>query len=584
MAITSLTKVDIGQLVQELQQQLAPLPTWQDLVIDGTGQTLIEFIGTVGGYAILGNERAFQEGFYGTAQLITSVYEIMRTQGNRLSRKLPSSCSVNVTKPADGLAYTIPAYSQFSGGNINLYNKTAIIFNTSMVLQAVTLYEGIVNTIVVSGTGNDFQTFISIEKDFSIADSDIQVVTSGKTIPVVTDGLWHYAQQTINGVLTPNPVVQDSTTSKGELELRFGSANYGFSPASGQQIALSYIVTQGNAGNNASYSGTPITYDTYSSIIATSGLSGGANETDPRTYERIGPSIFSAFDRATTFNEYNATAVMYPGVIDARLDGQRNLAPNSPAWMNIVRACLITSSPWNSADQAAFITWYSQRSMANINMYLVFAIPYQFTIDLTVYCDPSADLATVESNVENALTQQMAPRYNWIKRTIYRSDIEDIVKGADPTIFVIQRRLPTFDTVTSGTLFNLIATEGTVGSGSSPVNTQVTYGLTMVSTAAAGESLPQSVGLVTVGGANVTISWDQVNGLAQINIYRLAGAVYSLVGSVAGSAVNFVDTFNTVLGAQQPPIVDAFPLLYPQLQSVNILAKYSSDRGIGTLG
>ncbi len=584
--MTSLVRVDVGQLVAELQQTLRQYATWQDLVIDATGETIIEFLATVAVYAIFANERAFQEVFYDTAKLQSSVLGIARNQGVRIARKLPASCTALITKPADGLTYSIPAYSAFiAAGGVALYNRTAIVFDAVTVSQTATLYVGTIKALNVQGTGNDFQTFVSSESGFVIADVDVLVNIQGVDIPVVTDGLWHYAATPINGVVTTTPAVQDATTKNGNLELRFGSANYGTLPAVGQAVTISYAVTTGAAGNNVAFSGTQLYYDTYSTIVASSALSGGADERNPFDYQRIGPSSFSSFMGAVTAPEYNALAVSYPGVIDARIDGQRIVAPTTPQFMNTLRGCLLTTSAWTSTQWNDFVAWFNKRSMSYMNVYRSDPVPAPYNIDITVYCDSTVpDLSTVQNNVSQALATQLAPQYGWIKRTVYRSDIEGIAKGTSGSILTVQRRQPTYDFVTSNVLFNLALVENAAGSGSSVAGATATYGITAISTAASGESVPTTIDIVTSGGTSVSGSWDPVDGIATFNVYRQVNGVLYLLTSLPGTATGFTDTFTSNLGIQQAPIIDGFPLLYPSLVSINVVAKYSTDRGTGQVG
>ena len=584
--MTSLVRVDVGQLVAEMQQTLQQYATWQDLVVDSTGETIIEFLATIAVYAIFANERAFQEVFYDTAKLQSSVLGIARNQGVRISRKLPASCTALITKPADGTPYTIQAYSAFiAAGGVALYNRAAIVFDAVTVSQTVVLYVGTIKALNVQGTGNDFQTFISSESGFVIADVDVLVNMQGTDIPVVPDGLWHYSASVVNGVITNTPAVQDATTKNGNLELRFGNANYGTLPGVGQLVTISYAVTNGAAGNDVSFAGTQLYYDTYSTIVASSALAGGGDEKNPFDYQRIGPSSFASFMGAVTAPEYNALAVQYPGVLDARIDGQRVVAPTTPQFMNTLRACLLTTSTWSSTQWNDFVTWFNKRSMGYMNLYRSDPVAAPYNVDITVYCDSTVpDLATVENDVSQALSTQLAPAYGWIKRTIYRSDIEGIAKGASSSILTVQRRQPTYDFVTSNTLFNTAIVENAAGSGSSIAGASVTYGITAVSTAASGESVPNTLEIVTSGGTSVTGSWDPVDGIGTFYVYRQVNGVFYLLTSLPGSATGFTDTFTTNLGIQQAPIIDGFPLLYPSAVSINVVAKYSTDRGTGQVG
>ncbi len=591
MSGTTTVNVDVEQIVTGLQQKLGTLPSWKDLLTAATGTALIELIATAAGFSIYANERAFLEAFPDTAILPSSITSSIRLLGVRISRKLPASGTFNITKPADGIAAVIPAYTQFSYPGGMLFNRTAILFSNTEVTQTVSLYEGRLVTVYLQGLGTDFQTFISADSGFTVSDADVAVLLNGTPIPVVVDGLWRYAAQTFTnaqGVMSTvtNPAVQDRTNKDGALELNFGSTYYGTQPQIGDSIQVTYAVTQGQAGNNTNFAGTPISLTPYYTVVATSALTGGADEKNPTVYQRIGPPAFASLVGAVNSSGYNAVATSYPGVIDAQVWGQSLVAPTRPDYMNVLRISLLTSSPWGSGQLADFQSWYEQRTMSYMNFWFVPPVPFNYQITANIYCNATVDLNTVQAQVITALTNLTTPTYGSIGRTVYLSDIYEAIANANSGILYSQVLSPNSDLITRPKLYNLTGSV-TVSGGSIPSGS-IEYEITAVSVVNGVnvESLGTPLGITVAANqalASITLNWTKVQGaIAGWNIYSTLGGVnLGLIASLPASATSFVDTGITPSATIFPPTVDGFPVLYPNCTGIQLNMFYASDRGVG---
>ncbi len=601
----SLVRVDIEQLVADLQASLLSSntptrTTWSDILADSTGTALLEWIAGNTTFSIFASERSLQEAFPGTARLKSSLFETMRLLGVRLTRKAPASCTVQITKPADGIAYAIPAYSVFASPQGPLFNRSAIIFNTTQITQTATLYKGTVKNISMNGNGTPFQTFVSSDSAFTISDQDVAVTINGSTIPVVTDGLWHYTS-TINsssGVNTQNiplPAVQDRTTKLGQLELNFGNNSYGTLPTTGQTVQITYATCNGVLDNNSSFTGTLINYGVpnYLTIAATTGLSGGADEQNPLTYQRVGPALFAAFDRAVNADEYNAVAATYPGVLDAQISGQGVVAPTVIHYMNALRTSLLTATPWTATEFANFVTWMSTRSMGNMNFYRVDPVAVPYTISVSIFCNSTSDLPQAQINATDALTTYTALGPGSIGRTIYTSQITEALFNSDTSILYSKLANPLVDLATSFGLTDISAVE--VAPGNSVGGTYVTYYMTGISAyspyassvsatanVASGESLPIAVSYTVEpsGNTNVKVSWDAVGGYAYIRVYatRGTGQPVGLIDQIPGTQNYFIDTWSVPSTGIVPPQVDSFGIFYPECTSITVVPQVASDK------
>jgi len=586
---TGNVQIDFEQMLAQLQAQVVGNNSqWQDLVADGTGEALLEFVATAGAYGVYANERALQEAFPDSARLISSVYAAMRLLGIRLSRKLPVSCTATVTKPPDGKTYLIPAYSMFSSPQGTLFNRQAITFTNTNTVEQCTLYAGTVKTVTVVGTGNPLQTFISADANFTVSDQDVLVTVGGIQIPVVTDGLWNYGATTavVGGVQTTviQAAVQDKTTNTGALELDFGNDNYGTVPTAGSNVAITYALTNGLTDVNAAFTGTTIAYDNYSSIVATSGLVGGGNQTAPTTYQRIGPGAFASFNRAVNAQEYNAVAVQYPGIVDALIVGQSKIAPTLVTYMNVLRVSLLTASPWTQTQYDTWSTWMQQRSMNSMNFYFEAPQPVNYSVVGSVFCNSTANLSVVEQNVLTALKSVTVPSNGWIGRTTYVSEIIDTIYKADSNVLYVKLSQPSGDFVTAFNLTSIVLDQ--TGSGSAPTSANLTYYITGINTFSGSpqESLPIVVAFSTnsQAGTGIQLSWDLTSGLVGINIYTMRpGGSVGLIASLPGSATGYFDNYSSTPTSQTYPTIDNFGVWYPNNVTTQLAFFPAADRGTG---
>lgn len=180
---------DPEDIVTQLQIQLGSKNSWKDLLTSAVGQTILEFVAAVGANDQYAIERVFKEMFPQTARLDSSIYAITRLLGVRLQRKNPAYMQT-VQFVNTGASILIPEYSQFSVGGYSLFNRVSLTVPTGTT--NFTLYEGEVRSAPYTATGNSFQTIISNETGFVIAEEDIVVRLNNVFIPRTTSGLWNY--------------------------------------------------------------------------------------------------------------------------------------------------------------------------------------------------------------------------------------------------------------------------------------------------------------------------------------------------------------------------------------------------------
>lgn len=564
----SLVKPDFIDIREQLEATLENYSAWRDLLPTGTGRTLTDWIASIGANDQYAIEHAFREGFR-TARLDSSIIAQAILLGVRLSRKRSCSAQVILSKKTSGIL-TLPAFTQFTGNNSVLFNREAITL-TDLTPITVELFEGRVFKKELTGEGTPYQLFVTEEADFTVSDTDVSVTLNNVELSKTTRGLWRYDNQA---------GYQDTTTPTGQLLLTFGGDNYGSMPETSDTLVIRYVTTRGSLGQNAALAGENVSCTLFREVtgVATTGLSGGGDEKQTVFYRKLGPQLFAAREGATTEDEYNAVAASYPGVIDAKVLGQRNIAPADVRWMNMVQVSLLTETPFTGPQWDAFDAWFRSRSMYPVRLYRKDPVPVVVNVSAKVFCQGRADLSLVKSTIEGQIRKLFDPRPGYIDSNIYLSDIHAAIKGSESAVEYADLDLPTNDIIVSvkaPKTLSLSAVVGTLPAG------QYSFAVTAVT--ALGETLATnftSIVLSATGG--VKIDWPAVDQATSYKIYGRSPLVLGLLGTVSASTLTFTDT-GAITPSTGLPLVNSSGHRFPRLGTLIIDAAYT-NRSFYNLG
>jgi hypothetical protein len=580
---------DHNQIAQKLVAILSTKDSWKDILTTATGQHIIEMIAAVGAFSQYNIESTLQELFLDTAKLDSSIYAITRMLGVRIGRKSPATCRVTLNRPTALVYYTIPAYSKFVTPKGFLFNRTDLAFPIGVTTIEADLYEGEVRqkTLVggiddsglTSGPKNtDFQTYISAEGGFTVADRDVLVTVDNVNIPVVTEGLWHYK----NSV----PAVQDATTSDGYLQLIFGNRAFGTKPATGSSIKITYAVTKGEEGNDADFAGTAITYDADPNVVtgtakvtSDGNLYGGAQELGADSYRELSPLLYASGDRAVTQTDYEALVRTYSSRIkDAKCLGQRDLAPYDVKYMNLVQVTVVADPVFNNSDYIGLFAFLRKKAMYSTVFFRKDAIPVTVNVEADVFCRNTVDLTAAQNAITQNLNDFLRARPNILGFDVFRSDIYETIENSIEGIDYIVLKNPITDTYVNvrGPSSMTITPNG---AGVLPAGTY-TYYLGVVT--ATGENIPVRMTGTLASTGGFQLIWAPVANAISYKLYGRTVSGVGLLATIPSNIVLYNDNGTAVPDTlTKPPIVDGSGsnISYPVLGTLTLRMGYT-DRNL----
>ena len=326
----SMVSVDFNTLLGELVADLQNRNTWNDLLLSGTGTTLLDYISSVGIFNQYNIEMAFREAFLNTALRDSSVYGISRMLGISVGRKLPSVVAVNLTNKSSAVL-TIGALQSFVG-QMPMVNITPISIGPGQTSQQ---YMKIGNTgqITFAASNSIYTEYLLGQPGFIVSgdQADMQVITQDNVSGVQT--VWTYTEDALWMYGPNDQVYWASTIDTGDVSIIFGDGVYGQMPPVTSTIIVNYLVTNGTA-SNISLTGTTATYSGNRFLAGpiTSYFAAGVDEKPALYYKLYAPHMYKARGRCITKTDYISIIMGNNDVADVIVQAQRDLYPNNPMW------------------------------------------------------------------------------------------------------------------------------------------------------------------------------------------------------------------------------------------------------------
>lgn len=576
--MAQLTVSDMTYDFDEFVSQLEVAATttdgpWLGTLDTMTSKTLIDTASAVGAYLQTQINFAIQDNFPDTAQSDEAIRANTQYQGVRMTRKLPAGVVVSVSSTVDII---VPQFSQWTLGGL-YFNRDSITLKAN-VAQSITLFQGQVKQFNVTGSGNDFQTLVLPDTDFTVSDSDVVVSANGVNIQRATNqALWNYRGQL---------AYADVTNDIGRALLAFGSSTFGYVPSVNDQITVTYVVTNGASGNSQVLVGTRLSVAGFPTVSgqATQNPTGGADERQASDYKTVIAGAFGTYASAATGNQYKSTVLDYPGIVDATTQAQRDINPGSKHWMNVIRVAALTSSPWTLAQKQAYCEYLQGVTMYAPRFLWQDPIPLPRALSMDVYVFNTASIPTVKANITTALQQFFAPRRGLLGRDFHATDTAAVVRAAcggqfdymdDYSSYPMSASLPAAPALS----YEVIAGDGTLQQLQYAYAVSVDI-LTDAGTLQIGTPSNWVFPVVQTNGSGIKLIWNAVAKAQNYHLWGRSTDKLGLLATLSPTVTEWLDDGSVQVQGSLPPSANEWPIQYNTMYALT-LNVYPSQRPKG---
>lgn len=422
---------DYEAIMLRLIQVLSANAEWYDLITAKTGHAIVRSISSGIAFNQYAIERAFQETFLKSAASTTAIYSNVRQLGIRPQRRVPARVNVQFTRSTATTILTIPPYSVFTAGDMKFFNREAIIFNVNIFTTTKLLFQGVLQYETIVSDGEPFQRYTVGDGEFNASDIDLVVKVDGVEWTRHTSGIHLFARDGLD--------YQENTAINGDIELAFGDGQYGRVPPLSSNIDVTWVKTLGEEGNvsasniDVKWDGVPPQFTMTGTTITN--IENGAEKISTDTYKIIAPNLYASEGRAVRRADYKVQALKFAGVYDALFRGQAEIAPKRRSMMNVIVYTLLTDSNWTMADHQNFVDYMREHiGIYQCEFLRADPIPITMNIKARIFCNPEADLQDVEDTLIDNLTAFFRPRVNTLGKSIYESDISDVLNGRNESL------------------------------------------------------------------------------------------------------------------------------------------------------
>lgn len=378
---------------------------------------------------------ALREAFLQKARRDSSILANVRFLGVELARKSGSAVLAQLRNNTDS-PLTLNAYSQFTVNGKDFYNPNGAVILPRSLLQ-IQLNQGTVGYKTFNLADLDLSfPFVKLGISGNVVASDgiqIKVTESNNVVHQ-----WYKHTDSLYEMSSSDRSYIESTTEDGDVSFLFGNGEFGMRLPEIGSMTVRYILTEGIAGNIGS-PGAIVSLTSNNAIngVTLEGAVGGANEKDPNFYKLYGSSLFESRGNLIRPSHWEALAE-FPDVADIVVEGQRDLAPDDPSWMNTVRLCVlpINSSNWGGANPNPISAQWSRfidhvKSKCGRHLTIVPHNPEKILVDvlIEVYVYSDQNTALMETEITQEIRKFFSRRAGVLGRPLIpSSDLDRVVR------------------------------------------------------------------------------------------------------------------------------------------------------------
>lgn len=457
--MASLSKVtpDFEDLFKKLQSRLESSPTWTDLLPTSVGTTFLDLFAASSVTNQYYLDIAFREAFLSMAFRDSSIYAGTRFLGVRIARKVSAGCTARVENASTQVVY-IPPYSQFLIGGKPFYTKAQYVIPAESYITNMDLYSGEVKTLSFDlSIYSDLRLkeFLLNLPDFSVTDLLVYTQNPSST----NTRIWESTDKPLFEHTPDDSVFYENTTRDGDVSLTFGDGIFGRLLSNEDTLYIRCVVTNGSADNNG-LPGLQVQLLDNSDItgLTITAIAGGADQKSSSYYKLFAPQMRRTDRRAISLSDIRAALMLYPGIADAVVQGQKDIAPNDLRWMDVIRICVLPEeidtlgganpNP-KSAAWSQLSSWLSERIAGfDIQTWNPKKLFVKLHLKIGIY--PSADPSIVKVQALEKVLGLFVKKPGILGRMLVHDDISEAVSSVQGIDYI--RVLSPVDQIVPGVL------------------------------------------------------------------------------------------------------------------------------------
>ena len=411
---------DFDDLVLNLQNRLKTKAAWADIYRSGTGEMLIEFLAYVGQLSLYYTERRAQESFLDTAQLRSSIVNLVSILGYQPKRKSSSKGTLTFTLGTPRNVLTIiPKYTECTSSDNYKFvtNESATIQQLGTTIDVATIQGQLVQKQFSSNGAIDQEYPINdtaVENSADVANPSFRVVVDGVEWALVSSFLYSAHDATNYRIINE---------LDGTVTVRFGDNINGAAPVNGSVVAVQYIRSSGLAGNVTAVGKITtckgIIYDSSGAVVDdltvtnNAAFLGGDDEEGIEEIRYEAPRVFKAGDRAVNREDFIALLENYPGVACVNVWGENEEAaaagvPVDYTMLNRVKIVMLLQN-WILPDatfQTLIGNWLYEKSMMTVKYEWVTPVILEIIPRMYVSMNSGGSISQAEADINAALSAQ----------------------------------------------------------------------------------------------------------------------------------------------------------------------------------
>lgn len=411
---------------------------WSDDQVSSLVSLLADVLGDIGVTNSYATMIAAREAFIRLARRRTSVLECARFLGVEIERKSCPRVTARIINPTDQ--------------KITAQRNTSFTVNGELALldQMHVWQPGETKDVVLKlGWVQDFSQLLTTVPEYFKTTIPILEFMATKEMDVWTEDLrgvrttYTRLDSSLFRATPGQNIYLDMTLNEGQVELQFGSKQFGSVPQDGSMLKARIVCTKGSILNNEISNLVVKSPDLALQGKTISNIAGGADEKELDYYRTFGPTR-ARTDKLITQSEWRAAVMLYPDVADCRVMNQAEIAPNDRQWQGVIRICVLPKSvsTWGgtnpnptSAQWQAFLTHMKKYgSPLDIQTWNSTKLQVDVSITVALFKDAIGTLQSNEDVVRQAVLGLTARRLGSLGRRLSRSDIVDaaLFDSSDP--------------------------------------------------------------------------------------------------------------------------------------------------------